>query len=73
MTPTSYAEIYNFLVAYKTAHDGNSPSIREICEATGFASTSHVAYILTQLERHGKIKVTGVRQIAVVGGEWRKL
>lgn len=34
---------------------GYAPTIREICAATGIASTSHVRFHLVQLERLGLI------------------
>jgi SOS-response transcriptional repressor LexA len=63
--------IYAFILRYKAAHDGNSPSIREIGRACRVYSTSHVHYCLVRLEMDGKIKlVRGARSIEVIGGVW---
>ncbi len=66
--------IFDFIVVYKCANDGNSPTIREIGQACGISSTSFVSNILARLERQGLIrlpKVCGVsRHIHVVGGQW---
>ena len=65
---------YEFILQYKREHDGNSPSIREIIDATGAGSTSVVSTRLRRLEREGLIRMPkdkGSRQIEVIGGEWR--
>ena len=63
-------EIYTYIIAYKQANDGLSPSYRDIM-AQGVGSTSTVARHLKKLEADGKITVSGVRGIKVTGGEWR--
>lgn len=68
-----YDNIYNFIVAYKCSHDGNSPSIREIADACDIPSTSHILHILLALQFEGKIKTPlsrRARNIEVVGGQW---
>ena len=62
--------VLRFIIRYKMAHDGNSPSIREMGDACGVSSTSVVAYNLEKLERAGKIEIDGSRGIQVVGGRW---
>lgn len=65
--------IMSFILAYKTAHDGNSPTNREIADATDLTSTSVVAYHLYKLQEFGKILLPGhgkTRHIEVVGGQW---
>ncbi len=50
--------------------DGNTPSIREICSATGISSTSTVHSHLNTLEKLGYItKGHGHRGLKLVGGE----
>ena len=67
--------IFNWIVEYKTAHDGNSPSLRELMRACNLTSSSVASYVLRRLERAGKISLTGqrsrTRSIVVIGGEWR--
>jgi signal transduction histidine kinase len=48
-------DVFNFIVAYKQLHDGNSPTWREISSACNISSVSVVAYILKKLEDQGKI------------------
>lgn len=65
--------VYDFIVAWKKAHDGNSPSIRQLTDECNTGSTSVTAHILEKLESEGRIKVEDrqARQIVVIGGEWR--
>lgn len=65
-------QIYQFICAYKTDHDGNSPSIREIADRFE-RSTSVVNYYIKKLESSGKLRRSGAvkaRHIEVVGGIW---
>jgi SOS-response transcriptional repressor LexA len=68
----SNEDIYNFIVEFKKANDGNSPSLRNICDALGINSTSLVQNRLFELEEEGKIvcNATIPRFINVVGGKW---
>ncbi len=62
-------EIIGFIVQHKVAHDGNSPSIREIGDACGISSTSAVNYYLAQLVKLKKIRKSHKpRSIEIVGG-----
>ncbi len=65
-------KIYYCIVQHKVAHDGNSPTIREIAAACDIASTSHVYYWLARLAGAGWIVVRDGRRraIEVVGGRW---
>lgn len=68
-------EIYQFIVHYKTQHDGNSPTIRQIQRACGVNSTSVVVSLLSNLELQGLIRrprngTDKSRNIEVVGGAW---
>jgi repressor LexA len=65
-------QVFNYIVEYKRENDGNSPTIRDICAAVGFSSTSYVNYILEKLEHfefimRDKAKSRG---ISVIGGHW---
>jgi hypothetical protein len=66
--------VYWFVIRYKTEHDGNSPSVREIAEGIAVNSTSLVKYYLRNLENDGLLLVEGPigksRCIQVVGGKW---
>ena len=65
-------DVLAYITAYKTANDGNSPTIREIMSGCNVSSTSLVSYILRDLQDDGKIRVMqGSRGIMVVGGQWR--
>lgn len=64
--------VYEFIVAHKRKHDGNSPTIREIQKGCGISSSSVVSYHLQRLEEKGKIRRNNAdaRGIEVVGGAW---
>lgn len=65
------AAVYRAILEHKRAHDGNSPSVREISKATGVKSTSQVMLELKRLELLGLISVgRGTRNITVSGGQW---
>ncbi len=68
-------EIYRFIVAFKQAHDGNSPTLREIGAGCAISSTSVVVYHLGLLAKAGRIRLcredrSRARRIEVVGGAW---
>lgn len=64
--------VMDFILEYKRAHDGISPTVREIGEACEISSTSVVNYHLLVLERAGSIvrEYAGQRGIRVTGGIW---
>ena len=64
--------ILDYLIAFKTEHDGVSPTRRQICDACNISSTGVVAHHLRQLERHGLIEMGDqyTRGIGVTGGKW---
>ena len=67
----SRQDVMDYVVKYKTANDGNSPTIREIMSGCGIGSTSIVSYILRDLQDEGKLRVVdGSRGIMVTGGHW---
>lgn len=67
-------QILQFIIGYKRAHDGNSPTLREIMQANNISSSSAMQNILIQLERQGVIiynnNLGENRSIQVVGGQW---
>ena len=63
--------VFDFIVSYKRANDGNSPSLREIMTACGIPSTSLMQFILDNLVDDDLIRIgPGQRNITVVGGCW---
>lgn len=65
--------LYRYIVRYKRARDGNSPTYRDIMSACRYSSPSMVRLYLKKLERGGFIRLLpsgGARSIVVVGGEW---
>lgn len=65
--------IFDFIVAYKKRHDGNSPSIQDIGRACGISSKSLVAYHLAHLAEAGRLVLAPdgeKRHIVIVGGRW---
>ena len=64
-------DVLAYIIQYKTANDGNSPTIREIMSGCGICSTSIVSYILRDLQDEGKLRIIdGSRGIMVTGGHW---
>lgn len=64
--------IYDCIVGFKWANNGNSPSVLEIGEFCGINSTSTTRYHLIGLERLGMIAYgrRKSRMIEVVGARW---
>jgi len=62
-----------FVVNYKRAHDGNSPSWAEIARGVGTSDTT-AGKTLHDLQVMGALRLTGekltMRNIEVVGGQW---
>ncbi len=68
-------QVYEFIIAYKEAHDGNSPAFRQIGDACGISSTSVVNFYLVFLEEQGLVKVERswqTRSISIVGASWKR-
>ena len=68
------ADVLRFVVDYKRAHQGESPTRREIAAGCEIPSTSLVHHHLVMLERRGLVRLGHMglsRSIAVVGAEWR--
>jgi SOS-response transcriptional repressor LexA len=65
-------DVLTYIIAYKTANDGNSPTIREIMSGCHVSSSSMVSYILRDLQDAGKLRIEqGSRGIMVTGGVWK--
>jgi len=61
--------VYDAIVQYFKDY-GYAPSVRELCEITGFKSTSSVHFYLKRLEAKKMIRCGfGARAIALVGYE----
>ena len=70
---TKAERILQFIIGFKRANDGNSPTLREISGACDVASTSVVRYHLGKLQRRGLIQMPKhgqCRMISVIGGRW---
>jgi len=75
---TDYAEnmpithrIYQYVIAWKSIHNGNSPSVRQIRDGVGVRSTSTVWRYLRMLQRANVLAIDGARNITVPGSDWR--
>ena len=62
-------DTYNFIVSY-IEDNGYPPTVREIMEGVGLASTATICYRLSKLEKDGYIK--SPRAINVVGYKFVK-
>ena len=66
-----YDAVYDFIVKYKSEHDGVGPGIVEISEAFQIKSYNSVVQILDRLVQDWKITLgPGARMIYVTGAEW---
>ena len=68
--------VLDFIIGYKSRHDGNSPSTRQIAAGLGGMSTNTVKKRLESLVALGRIRFPegmagAARCIEVVGGEWK--
>lgn len=63
--------VFDFICTFKAAHDGNSPSIRDIAHACHLAKST-VDYHLRLLELEGRINwnIHQRRAIEVIGAVW---
>lgn len=63
--------LYDAILTYKAANDGDWPGIRELSRLTGISSTSNVVAYLRRLDAAGLIRrAAGARAYCVVGGHW---
>jgi hypothetical protein len=75
--PTKQEQVFAWIVSYKRAHDGNSPTLRELMSGCGLSSLSVTFECLRRLTAAGLIarQITpdkrGLsRSIVIVGGCW---
>jgi hypothetical protein len=64
--------VFRYVVEFKRAHDGISPTVREIAVGVGIGSTT-VAHHLRVLQRARRIRAMGFgfsRGMIVPGGRW---
>ncbi len=59
------AQVLAFLKGYLRDHNGVAPSLLEIARALDIRSKSQVHYIMTELERRGRIVRQAYRQRSV--------
>lgn len=73
-TSPKYQQIYNFIVEFKSANDGNTPTYRQIADACGVSSTSMVSSYLFEMEKVGMIERkrqgNGMAKIVIPGARW---
>ena len=66
-----YDQIYDFIVGFKKAHNGNSPTFRQIGDAVGVRSSSMVNTYLDRMVTRGMIERKGsIRMIEIPGSRW---
>lgn len=74
--PAAAMDVYEFVVAYKRAHDGNSPTVRQIAAGIDRSYHSAVPAWLSDLERVGLVQLKRggkshrITAICVTGGRW---
>ncbi len=70
--PGRVGDVLRLVIAYKTEHDGNAPSHRQIAEALGLVYTGDIKTYLDELAERGCLTLSYAtdRHIMVMGGEW---
>ena len=64
-------QLMEFIVAYKQANDGLSPTVRDMMDGCNLSSSSLVNHHIEVLVKQGKLRRVGYhRNLAVVGGRW---
>ena len=63
-------KILEYVIAYKRAHDGNAPTVRDIGAACGISSTGVVNHHLKQLVRAGEMYRDEDGGLCVTNGHW---
>ena len=58
-----------FVRSYKLSHDGNAPSVREICLGTGIGSTSVASWHIRKLEKAGLVEFRDGKLCLASGGK----
>lgn len=71
----SYRDIYEYIEAYR-AENGWSPSVREMCRATGIKSTSTMYQRIRVMESCGMVRTGGRGSsrtiVPIPEDEWRR-
>lgn len=62
---------YDGIVAY-IKENGYAPTVREICDITGYLSSSTAFFLLKSLSKKGWVKTNGTRAIKVIGYKFVK-
>jgi len=71
LTLTSIQQrVFGFVIYYKSNHDGNSPTIRDIVVGADVSSTSVVRHSLLALQRKGLLTYDK-GAVSIDGGRWR--
>lgn len=67
------ADIFAMVIAYKLAHDGNAPSVRQLMAMLDYSSPAGVQFALEILYDAGLLERGSkrARYLKVVGGSWR--
>lgn len=72
--PTKYDNdiVFAWLVKYKSQHNGNSPTLREMCTGLNISSISVAHHILDGLQKQGRIVLPhkGCNGIEITGSKW---
>lgn len=63
-------DMFDWMVDYKKANNGNSPSRREIQRGMDLSSVSIVTYHLKMLQNDGRISIMDGGGIIIPGGRW---
>lgn len=69
-------KIMDYLIDYKLANDGNSPTLRKIQDACDISSLSTLSYHLRVMEDCGTLRLLigdkdTMQGICINGGKWR--
>jgi len=68
--PNLTEKIYQLVVLYKAANDGNPPSMEYLAQGVGVAKSTVLRH-LRRLEEQGRIELRPGRQyIRIAGGRW---
>lgn len=66
----SLLDAYEYIVAYKAAQDGLSPTLREIARDLDLGSKNTAYHCIHELQRRGLVELYGRRGLKVIGGRW---
>ena len=68
----SASSVLDAIIKYKREHNGNSPTLRELCQITNTSGVRLMKFYLDALEEQGKIskKSNKSRAIEVMNSEW---